>query len=65
MTGTRIGLSINVRLFCPACHAEGFQYEPGDDPDLRALVECSMCGWEGSLGELDIVPEPTPKSEIN
>jgi hypothetical protein len=32
---------------------------------LRALVECSMCGWEGPLGELDIVPEPPPKSEIN
>jgi predicted RNA-binding Zn-ribbon protein involved in translation (DUF1610 family) len=65
MTGTKIGLSINVRLFCPACHAEGFQYQPDVSPDLRALVECSKCGWEGPLGELDIVPEPPPKSEIN
>jgi hypothetical protein len=65
MTGTKIGLSINVRLFCPACHGEGFQHPPGAAPDLQALVGCSNCGWEGQLGELDIVPEPPSKSEIN
>jgi hypothetical protein len=67
MTGTTNALSLDVRLHCPACHAEGFQFQPGAEPvaQLQASIECSACGWKGTLGQLDIVPVPPHPSEIN
>ena len=64
MTGTTNELSLDVRLHCPACHAEGFQFQAGAE-QLWALIECAACGWKGTLGELDIVPVPPHPSEIN
>jgi hypothetical protein len=56
MAYTKIVQRLDIQSYCPACRTVGFNYQPNANPhdQLRALVECPICGWKGMLGDRDM-----------